>query len=573
MHLLILGVFLVLLLSPATCFAPISNGSLLKQTTRNFDKPSTELYEKKAWTTSLFPVLPPISRVADQDAKVKNQVVPPLDRGFRQNAYKQVLAGGIGILVGLCIAGFKISIEIIREFCYDDLVNYFPIFLIPVVGGIAVSLLEYIGGGYFPPGVGGVVGEIDLDAMNSNEKGKLRELGDSFRKAWAAIFTLGTGCSLGPEGPGVEIGIAVSRLGSLAWPQQFDAVTDNELVNTAARVRRNRLFLACGAAAGVSSGFNAPLSGTFFALEVIQRNLPPTIIPSPAPPVPLASLADDEIVDVEGGGEGQVEDMPASFELLQDSLTAETGSITAILTSSVLAALISRALLGNELALGLLEYEIQTPLLELPLYLILGLASGITAVVFSQAAKLAKETFDSIEVLPSPAKPVIGGLVCGVTGIYFPQILFFGYETLNGLLENRTLPTDVVLSLLAAKLFTTAVSAGSGLVGGTLAPSLFMGGMVGASFHNVVIGTLEDVFHVSTDPSLSFFVLADVPAYAMVGAASTLAAIFRAPLTAALLAFEITRDYDILLPLIASAASSTLICDLVEERIESARFK
>lgn len=479
----------------------------------------------------------------------KTQIDPPTDRGFGPNAYQQALAGLIGIIVGLSVAGFKLAIERIREICYYDLINYIPIFLIPVLGGIAVSVLAYVGDGEFPPGVVGVISEVDRDAMNMNEKSKLSELGGSFRKALAAIFTLGTGCSLGPEGPGVEIGIAVSRLGTLAWPEQFDLVTDDDVINTAARVRRNRLYLACGAAAGVSSGFNAPLSGVFFALEVIQRNLPATSIPAPVPT-------------------GVPETESSLFELRQESLTAETGSITSLLTSSVLSALISQAILGNELALGSMDYQIPTPLLELPLYLVLGLASGITAVAFSQAAKLAKAAFDSVDELPSSAKPVIGGLICGVTGVFCPQILFFGYETLNGLLQNNSLPTDVVLTLLVVKIFTTAVSAGSGLVGGLLAPSLFMGGMVGASFHNIVIGTLEDIFHVSTEFG-SFFVLADVPAYAIVGAASTLAAVFRAPLTASLLAFELTRDYDILLPLIASAGASTLICELVEESIEA----
>lgn len=507
---------------------------------------STALYEKKQWTTSLFPATPP-NAGSELIPTIKTQIDPPPDRGFGPNAYQQFLAGLIGIVVGLSVAGFKLAIETIREVCYNDLVNYIPILLIPVLGGMAVSILAYVGGGEFPPGVSGVVIEVDRDAMNMNQKSKLSELGDSVRKAWAAIFTLGTGCSLGPEGPGVEIGIAVSRLGTLVWPKQFDRVTDDDDINTAARVRRNRLFLACGAAAGVSSGFNAPLSGVFFALEVIQRNLPATSIPSTAPT-----------------GVSKAETL--SFELRQESLTAETGSITSLLTSSVLSALISRAILGNELTLGLMDYEIQSPLLELPLYLVLGLASGITAVVFTQAAKLAKSCFDSVDELPSSAKPVIGGLICGVTGLVCPQILFFGYETLNGLLQNNSLPTDVVLTLLALKIFTTAVSAGSGLVGGLLAPSLFMGGMVGASFHNIVIETLEDIFHVSTEYG-SFFVLAQVPAYAIVGAASTLAAVFRAPLTASLLAFELTRDYDILLPLIASAGASTLICELVEERL------
>ena len=479
----------------------------------------------------------------------KTQIDPPPERGFGQNAYQQTLAGLIGIVVGLSVAGFKLAIEMLREICYNDLVNYFPICLIPVLGGLAVSLLAYAGKGEFPPGVSGVVLEVDRDAMNMNEKSKLSELGDSVRKALAAIFTLGTGCSLGPEGPAVELGIAVSRLGTLAGP--FDRVSDDNVlvaVRMAARVRRNRLYLACGAAAGVSSGFNAPLSGVFFALEVIQRNLMATSIPAPAPT-------------------GLPETESSLFELRQESLTAETGSITSLLTSSVLSALISRAILGNELALGLMDYEIQTPLLELPLYLVLGLASGITAVAFSQATKLAKAAFDSSDELPSSAKPVLGGLICGVTGIFCPQILFFGYETLNSLLQNNSLPTDAVLTLLAVKIFTTAVSAGSGLVGGLLAPSLFCGGMVGASFHNIVIGTLDDIFHVSAE--FGSLVLADVPAYAIVGAASTLAAVFRAPLTASLLAFELTRDYDILLPLIASAGASTLICELVEERVEA----
>lgn len=253
------------LLSDVNSFAPINSRPLLRiqKGIGSADNTATALHEKKAWTTSLFPVLPTavLTVPSEQGPTTVNQVVPPPDRGFAQNAYKQALAGGIGVLVGLAVAGFKISIETIREFCYLDLVNYLPMYLIPALGGVGVAVLASVGDGDFPPGVQGVVGETDKDAMNRNEKGKLQELGDSFRKAWAAIFTLGTGCSLGPEGPGVEIGIAVSRLGTLVWPQQFDAITDNELVNTAARVRRNRLFLACGAAAGVSSGFNAPLSG------------------------------------------------------------------------------------------------------------------------------------------------------------------------------------------------------------------------------------------------------------------------------------------------------------------------
>jgi len=582
---------------------------------------TTALYEKKGWTTSLFPVLPSSDTITivsppspptttSKIINIKQQVVPPLDKRFGAAAYVQTLAGTIGALAGILIAGFKLSIENIRDFAYGDVLDvyHFPVIFVPVLGGAAVSVLALMGGGGFPPGVRGIVTEADRDSLNMNEQGKIEELMESFRKASAAIFTLGTGCSLGPEGPGVEIGIAASRLGTLAWPTQifddYDKETDTIITNgnangddsdemlktNAARIRRNRLFLACGAAAGVSSGFNAPLAGVFFALEVIQKNLPSIILPS------TALQKEEQEVVMNGNNALEEEDNAeqsssgistfTTFELQQESLSGEAGSITAILTSSVVSALISRELLGNELALRLLDYEIPTPLLELPIYLCLGAASGLTAVAFSQTAQLAKAAFDGevgpqpirdvIDATPGFVKPMIGGLTCGLIGLYLPNILFFGYETLNGLLLNNQMATDALLVLLIAKIFATAVSAGSGLVGGTLAPSLFMGGMVGAIFHNILVSAniiSDTLVNVDMATTGGAFVVADIPAYTMVGAASCLAAVFRAPLTASLLAFELTRDYEVLVPLLASAGVGTLLCDLVESRIDQAKTK
>jgi H+/Cl- antiporter ClcA len=239
-------------------------------------------------------------------------------------------------------------------------------------------------------------------------------------------------------------------------------------------------------------------------------------------------------------------------------------------------------LLGNELALRLLEYEIPTPLRELPVYLLLGATSGLCAVLFIQTTKVFKAVFDgelgprslkdAFDSIPDYVKPAIGGLTCGLIGYFFPPILFFGYETLNGLLMNNRLETTVAISLLLAKIGATAISAASGLVGGTLAPTLFMGGMVGLTFHNLLVGSLD----ISIFPGLSTidaafgtpFQIADLPAYTMVGAASFLAAVFRAPLTASLLAFELTKNYDVLVPLLASAGVGTLFCDLIETRLE-----
>jgi len=166
--------------------------------------------------------------------------------------------------------------------------------------------------------------------------------------------------------------------------------------------------------------------------------------------------------------------------------------------------------------------------------------------------------------LPDYTKPILGGLACGIIGLVFPQVLFFGYETLNTLLAKNAMPTTLILSLLAAKTVATAISAGSGLVGGTFAPSLFLGGMTGAAFHNIV----AQMFMVG---NASPFELADVQAYALVGAAGVLSALFRAPLTASLLLFELTRDYNVILPLMATAGVGSVVGDVVEKALEETR--
>lgn len=559
---------------------------------------TSALLEKKDWTTSLFPVLPASSGAGKRSSQIttpiiKQQILSPADKGFVSQAYCQFFAGSIGALTGFCIAGFKLSIEAIREFAYGDglIGNQFPIVFIPVMGGAAVAVLALLGtnqnGAPFPPGVRGVVQEVDQQSLGVHTSAELvQDLSDSARKASAAICTLGTGCSLGPEGPGVEIGIVASRLWAFLWPAQLDpprGQDNDEMLRNATRIQRNRLFLACGAAAGVSSGFNAPLSGVFFALEVIQKNLPPIDLPvSNSDPTSL----NGDIIPTNQ----DKEDSPSStnttiiYEFQQESLVTEAGSITPILTSSVVSALVIRILLGNELALRILEYEIPTPLRELPIYLLLGATSGLMAVVFSQTAKVAKAGFDgeigpqplrdAIEGLPEFAKPVVGGLTCGIVGLFYPNILFFGYETLNGLLLNNQIDTGFACALLAAKIFATAISAASGLVGGTFAPALFMGGMVGVSFHNIMVESLDvSTLDFLTSTFGSAFQIADVPAYTMVGAASFLAALFRAPLTASLLAFELTKNYDVLVPLLASAGVGTLFCDLIENRLEEAATK
>jgi H+/Cl- antiporter ClcA len=466
---------------------------------------------------------------------------------FRTTSYDLVVAAIVGSLTGFSVAIFKLSIQALREFFYQQpLLATYPLLTIciPAAGGLTVGGLMLLGA--FPPGLRGTVKDID------EERGPVRDFTarintqlNSLRKSAAAVVTLGTGCSLGPEGPCVEIGMSVARACMDGGPQRQAKNRENW----------NLLLLSCGAAAGVAAGFNAPIAGVFFALEIMQNAF-----------TAVRDESDDENSSAK-------------------SILSTTENITPVLLASVLAALISRTLLGNHLVLTLTEYSLKTPLVELPLYLLLGAVSGCVAFLFSRAANLSQSFFtgdlgtarirSTMHSLPPFAKPLLGGLACGIVGLFYPQILFFGYDTLNALLANNSLPTSLVLSLLVVKIIMTAVSAGSGLVGGTFAPSLFMGAMVGASFHNIMSSLFQAVMGLGSVGmfQIPLLQLADVPAYAMVGAASVLAALFRAPLTASLLLFELTRDYDVILPLMASAGVGSVVGDILEDKFERAKLQ
>lgn len=475
---------------------------------------------------------------------------------FRSSSYDLLQSAVVGIVSGLSVALFKLSIETVREICYQQEVLAGAEWLralIPALGGCAVGALLLLGGTGFPPGLRGTVKIVDQESVAPVRDWltQIKSQWGAIRKSVAAVFTLGSGCSLGPEGPCVEIGMSIAR-----------ACMDMKPRNPARRSNWNLLLLSCGAAAGVAAGFNAPIAGVFFALEVVQSA--------------WVSIRQ----------EGEQSGPPVADESQEiGGWMGSTSTLTPVLLSSVLSALVARTLLGNHLVLVLTEYSLKTPLLELPLYLLLGGVSGVIAFFFSQLAKISNSLFagevgpsvfkSGMKTVPAPIKPVIGGVLCGVVGIFFPQILFFGYETLNALLANNSLSTSLVLTLLVAKMIMTALSAGSGLVGGTFAPSLFLGAMTGAAFHNIMSALL--LFATQSGSPLNAvqglsLALADIPAYAMVGAASVLAALFRAPLTASLLLFELTRDYDVILPLMASAGVASLVGDILDEKLEQSRL-
>ena len=182
---------------------------------------------------------------------------------------------------------------------------------------------------------------------------------------------------------------------------------------------------------------------------------------------------------------------------------------------------------------------------ELPLYLVLGVLAGLVAALYVTALYLAKDWFGRWPV-PGWLKTTAAGLAVGIVGIWLPQIFGVGYDTIDAIFNGPQMALSLLVALLIAKLAMTAVSIGGGFPGGVFAPSLFLGATLGAAYGSVIQAAF---------PRL----LIAPQAYAMVGMAAVLAASVHAPLTAIILLFEMTRDYRIILPLMAAVILALLL--------------
>ena len=309
-------------------------------------------------------------------------------------------------------------------------------------------------------------------------------------KTVASAVTLGTGGSLGREGPVVQIG---ASLGSAVG--QLLGVTPKQL----------RMLAAGGAAAGLAAIFNAPLGGAFFSLEVI-----------------VGSFA------MEAFGP--------------------------VVVASVAATVVSRAILGDHPVITAGEYRLEHTY-ELLLYVILGLVSGGTAVLFTRGIAAGVAIFEKVP-LPEWAKPCLGGAVVGLMAVTVtPRILGNGYDTVEALMNGKDLEILLVF-LVLVKLVATCVTLGSGGSGGVFGPTLFMGAVLGS-----FVGKLAVLLNLHVAPT---------QAYALVGMAAFVAGATHAPVSMVLMIFEMSGNYTIVLPLlIATSIASILSKRLYPESVDT----
>ncbi len=214
-----------------------------------------------------------------------------------------------------------------------------------------------------------------------------------------------------------------------------------------------------------------------------------------------------------------------------------------IVISSVMGTVVSQYFLGDFPAFEVPAYSLVTAF-ELFAYAALGLLAGLAALAFMRTLYAAEDFFDKVRIYP-PIKTLIGGAMIGIIAVWLPQVFGVGYEAINEALQGNMIWYFMLL-LVVFKIFAVSITIGSGGSGGIFAPSLFIGAMLGGAVGTVV----HTIWPAST---------AGAGAYALVGMGAVVAAATHAPITAILIIFELTGDYEIILPLMISSITATLL--------------
>lgn len=213
----------------------------------------------------------------------------------------------------------------------------------------------------------------------------------------------------------------------------------------------------------------------------------------------------------------------------------------AIVVAAVSASVVSRAILGDAPVFSVPAYSLDSPA-ELLLYALVGVACAGVGVAFIRGVLFVRARWKRLRGVWAILATGLGGLLVGVIGIAFPEVFAVGYPAVSkALTHSYALP--FLLGLLFLKLIATAVSYGTGSLGGIFAPTLFLGAMAGGAVASVA----EFAF-----PGFA----AHPGGYALVGMGAAFAAIIRAPMTSVLIIFELTQDYNIILALMAANAIS-----------------
>ncbi|MBD3217497.1 MAG: chloride channel protein [candidate division Zixibacteria bacterium] len=420
-----------------------------------------------------------------------------------ENLIMIILAIIIGALAGLGAVGIRALIKEISHFFFsgpgtllENMANtpWYLKLMIPALGGLIVGPIIHL---FSQEAKGTGVPEVMQSVLLKGGEMRPRV---AFIKTIVSTITMGSGGSVGREGPIVQIG---ASLGSTI--AQFFHISTN----------RMKTLVGCGAAAGIAAAFNAPVAGALFAVEII----------------------------------------------LMDYAVAK---FSPIVISSVMATVISHAFEGDFPAMIVTGEHYLHSIWDISIYFILGILCGLASFIFIRTLFHFTNIWENRIKMPPYLKPALGGLSIGIIALFFPQIMGVGYDSINLILLSEEMPymglgSDWINSLLGnqtfwlmalllvfIKTFATSMTLGSGSSGGIFAPSLFVGTMLGGAFgylaHQILPGET-----------------ATAGTYALIAMGGLVAGTTRAPITAILTVFELTKETSIILPLMITCILSTIM--------------
>ena len=414
-----------------------------------------------------------------------------LTRRLSNRQMMMLLAVVVGVLAGIGTYLFEILLYAIK----NGLTNWFPVdsahflFLIyPAVGIILATLfVKYIVRDNISEGVTRV-----LYAMSS------RNSRIAAHNCWTSVVggatTIGFGGSVGPEAPIVLTGAAIgSNIGRLAR----------------LNYKNSTLLLCCGAGAALAAIFKAPITGVVFVLEILMLDI-------------------------------------------------TAGSVIPLLISSVTATTMAFMLRGFDPILAVtLAPQDAFELWQIPLFILLGMLCGLMAWYFTSMNSRVGNFFKGID--RQWKKWLWGGVILGVLIFIFPPLYGEGYEGFTALMHGKTetlfdnslfyrfrgIDWVVILFIIATMFFKVIAMASTnaaGGVGGTFAPSLFVGAFTGATLALVC----NMLFHWEVS----------VVSFTLVGMAGVMAGVMNAPLTSIFLIAELSNGYGLFIPLMITACIS-----------------
>lgn len=269
--------------------------------------------------------------------------------------------------------------------------------------------------------------------------------------------------------------------------------------------RETIILVGAGAAGGISATFNAPIGGVMFALELI---------------LPEYSIM----------------------------------TIMPLVVSSTVATYLAGIFLGTSPAFIIPQYSMVSPY-ELLFHVALGLLAGLFSVGFIKSVYGVEDAIDGIKV-PSLVKSLVGGILIGIIGYlsltFFGAYYIFGvgYEFMDFVLSNQATSLVMLLLLIGLKVVANTLTLGSGGSGGIFAPSLFLGAALGGA-----VGIVANAMFPGSTGS--------VAAYALVGMAAVVSGVTGGVLTSIIMLFEMTRNYEIMLPVMLAAVIAHFVAKLL----------